>query len=388
MKLGFYYHIVGHIDGDNIWFPGYIGLFIDSIAEEVEELVLLFHNSEKKENSQDYTLQKENIRLVSLGRPEAAWKRSFFHKKYLNKVKTIEADAWLLRSPTPFGPYFHKYVDVDRLFYFVVGNYNEGQKFFKIRSIRDLFIKLYIKHNHTLFERQLKNQNILVNSPQLFDRYKETARSINLVKTTTLLDNSFFDREDTCEKDVVKILYTGRIDFAKGLVELTLAFSEVRKKLKDKKLELHFVGWESGERAVCTQKLQKLVKTQAIENCVFFHGKKKVGEELNAMYKMADIYAIPSHHEGFPRTIWEAMSQGLPVIATTVGAIPYYLTDEQNVILISPKSIEEIVNAIYNLILNKELRKRIIKNGYALAGENTLKSQAIKLINCINEQMV
>ena len=98
---------------------------------------------------------------------------------------------------------------------------------------------------------------------------------------------------------------------------------------------------------------------------------------------MGDIYILPSYHEGFPRTIWEAMANSLPVVATNVGGIPNYLENNKNVILIEPKSVEEIVLGISKLLNNNTLRKNIIKNGYNLASKNTLEIQTKKMIKTL-----
>lgn len=60
---------------------------------------------------------------------------------------------------------------------------------------------------------------------------------------------------------------------------------------------------------------------------------------LNKMYRKAEINAIPSNHEGFVKTIWEAMANSLPVLATSEGGIPDYLTNYDNAIFVEPKNI-------------------------------------------------
>lgn len=124
-------------------------------------------------------------------------------------------------------------------------------------------------------------------------------------------------------------------------------------------------------------------RLKEIENNIIFHGRKKVGSELNTIYRIGDIYVIPSYHEGFPRTIWEAMANSLPVVASNVGAIPDFLTHDKNVIIINPKSANEIFEAIKRVINDNEFRENMIKEGRALAKKNTLEFQTKKLINIL-----
>ena len=76
---------------------------------------------------------------------------------------------------------------------------------------------------------------------------------------------------------------------------------------------------------------------------------------------MSDVYLLPSYHEGFPRTIWGAMSNGLPVISSSVGSIPDILTHKENVFLIEPKNINSLYEAILEVVNNAKLRKKLLK---------------------------
>ena len=119
-----------------------------------------------------------------------------------------------------------------------------------------------------------------------------------------------------------------------------------------------------------------------IENKIIFHGFKNI-KELNEMYRMADLYIMPSYNEGFPRSIWEAMANSLPVICTRVGSIPLELVSGYDSIIINPRKSNEIKKAIISLIKNSELRKSIILNGRIKAAENTLEVQTKKLLKLI-----
>ncbi len=260
----------------------------------------------------------------------------------------------------------------------VVGDYMEAVKQTKATTFREKIVNLFLSYNHKKFKTVMKKVDVLVNSPTLFTTNKNNAKSIHLIKTTTLSINDFYLRKDTCTNDPIELLYTGRFDIQKGLVELV----EATAKLITKKVNvcLNFVGWENDGKKPVEKLLTKKAKDLKIESNVIFHGKKTIGKELNKMYQMADIYVLPSYHEGFPRTIWEAMANSLPVIATKVGGIPDYLTDKKNVLLIEPKKTEQITHAIETIINNINLRQNLINNGVIIAKNATLELQAQNII--------
>ena len=90
------------------------------------------------------------------------------------------------------------------------------------------------------------------------------------------------------------------------------------------------------------------------------------------IYRESDIFIMASHHESLPRTIFEAMANSTPVIATNVGGIKYEFQDEVDIIKIDPKNSIQIYEAIIKLIKNTKLRKTIIKNGFHKSTKMTL----------------
>ncbi len=384
MNLAFYYHIPITQKKGNLYIPGFLGVFIDALANEIEHLYLIMHESNESESkSADYKLKNKNITFISLGVKTPAWHRAIFHKKTLKQaVQKIEnCNALIVRSPSPLAPYFYTYLKKTKLIFMVVGDYMEAVKQTKTTTFREKIVNLYLRYNNKKFKSVMKKVDVLVNSPTLFEVNKNNAKSIHLIKTTTLSIHDFYKREDTCQNKPIELLYTGRFDLQKGLVELVEATAELIAKKIDVRLNL--VGWENDSTKPVEKLLIEKSKKLKIEETVIFHGKKTIGIELNKMYQMADIYVLPSYHEGFPRTIWEAMANSLPVIATKVGGIPAYLTDKKNVLLINPKDTKQITKAIETIINRKELRQKLIKNGVIIAKDATLEVQSQNIVNHI-----
>lgn len=381
MRLAFYYHIPICIkDRGVIHIPSFLGVFVDALAQEVNHFILVMHQANGGEvQNCDYALTSKNISWINLGRKTPAWHRALLHKKLLkDKLQALDADCFLVRSPSPLAPYFHYYFPQNKISFLIVGDYESALDSKGNKSIRQLAMDYYLKYNSYLFKKAIQKTPILVNSPTLFNKYKDLAPSCNLVGTTTLSKMDFFERNDTCTRDVIKLLYTGRIDLQKGLLELvTIAGELINEGLP---IELHIVGWEDVQEKPVEHHLNSKAKQHGILDKVFFHGRKRVGEELNQLYRMADIYVIPSYHEGFPRTIWEAMANSLPVIATEVGAIPKLLTHQEHALIIPPKNEKALKSELLKLINDSNLRQYLIKNARNLATNYTLDVLAKQMI--------
>jgi glycosyltransferase involved in cell wall biosynthesis len=108
------------------------------------------------------------------------------------------------------------------------------------------------------------------------------------------------------------ILYVGRIEPAKGSVELAAAFHRVAAAHPDARLVL--VGDGKG-RAAAEEALRPLGER------VLFTGPRPLAE-VPVWMGAADVHTLPSHHEGTPNVLLEALACGRRVVATRVGGIP------------------------------------------------------------------
>lgn len=388
MNIGYHYHVPFKTLNNQIYLPSYFGLFIDELAKNSTTLYLfLFEQTDPSSSMEDYALQQPNIQLVSLGKFPTFYHRLLYPFNFLKICNDYgpKLDHFIVRAPTPLSAYlFWKMKKHCKVTLMIVGDYVKslgGLEQPIYRKIPIIILTYYYQYLHIKTVRQA---NVMVNSPEMYDFLIQYNSDVKLIKTTTLSAKSFYSKSDTCLTNTIKLLYTGRINYAKGLSELFESVATLNKNLTNKIIELHIVGWEDRNKVSIVEQLKTKAIGLGIIDRVFFHGKKQIGDELNQFYRDADIYLIPSYHEGFPRTIWEALSQSTPVIATKVGGIPHYLTNKKEAYLIEPKSSKSITDAVIDLIENSELRQTLIKNGLTLANEVTLEYQTKLLINALH----
>lgn len=140
-------------------------------------------------------------------------------------------------------------------------------------------------------------------------------------------------------------LFLGKICEQKGVWLLLDAIEALKEELQDK-----FIFTIGGNGEV--GKLHSLIVNKNLNNLVQYVG--WVSSSTKSKYlSAADAFILPSYNEGLPISILEAMTYGLPIIATNVGGIPEIIKHNVNGLLIAPRNTTELVNALQYVINNQ-----------------------------------
>jgi glycosyltransferase involved in cell wall biosynthesis len=152
-----------------------------------------------------------------------------------------------------------------------------------------------------------------------------------------------------------RVLYVGKLESRKGFDTLIAAAAIV---LRDfPKAEFWFAG--HGELKEASEQASQL----GISSQVRLLGWVSA-EELERIYDHVDLFCLPSHNEGVPMSVLEAMSHGLPVICTPVGGIPDVVKDGSNGMFVEPGNADSIANMILRLLREPELAASLADAGH------------------------
>jgi len=142
-----------------------------------------------------------------------------------------------------------------------------------------------------------------------------------------------------------------RLDSAKGVFELLEAFVQMRKENLDPWL-LYIGGGPERES------LERRVDELGMAGSVFFSGAVS-HSDVPAWLATADIFALPSHKEGVPVSLLEAMAAGLPAVATDVGGIGEVLEDGRTGYLVPRADPVALHGKIRELVCDASTRERM-----------------------------
>ena len=109
-------------------------------------------------------------------------------------------------------------------------------------------------------------------------------------------------------------------------------------------------------------KLREMAEELKINDKIEWQGFVPYSKVPKALSQI-DIFVYPSWHEGFGRSIMEALAMEKAVVATRVGGIPDLIKDNENGFLVSPHNPEMLAKKIKELIESKELRERFGRAG-------------------------
>jgi glycosyltransferase involved in cell wall biosynthesis len=106
------------------------------------------------------------------------------------------------------------------------------------------------------------------------------------------------------------------------------------------------------------QRLQDLINESGIQDLILLCQPVFDAEKV-ACLASADVFVLPSYHEGMPISVIEAMASGLPVVATAVGGIPDLISDGENGLLVMPGEPRQLAEALASLITDPGTRTRM-----------------------------
>lgn len=150
------------------------------------------------------------------------------------------------------------------------------------------------------------------------------------------------------------ILFTGRLSYRKGLFDLLESARHICKKYPQITYKITGAG-------ILSDELQRKIQDLDIANQVQFLGFVS-REQLISLYQQATLYALPSHYEGLPTVLLEAMACGVPVVATAVSGNVDVITHGKNGLLVPPKTPEKLTEAISRVLDDETLKTTLGQN--------------------------
>lgn len=146
------------------------------------------------------------------------------------------------------------------------------------------------------------------------------------------------------------VLFLGRLDPRKGILDLLEAVAGVRAAVPDVRL----VCAGSGERIAVARCAESLGIAEAVKftGWVGPSGKR-------ALLEAAAVLALPSYREGLPLSLLEAMAAGVPVVASAVGGVAEVLVDGVSGCLIGPGDKASLERHLRRLLLERSVGERL-----------------------------
>lgn len=212
-----------------------------------------------------------------------------------------------------------------------------------------------------------------INPDKIFVTYEGIKNKLPFKTRRNFLNNLIKKRQDAKEElknynlniNYPYILYVGVWRYHKNLVGLIKAFHQLKiKKQIPHKLLI------CGKEDPFYPEIKKTIQDLRLDQEVILLG-LVTGKKLDLIYKGADVYVLPSFHEGFGLTPLEAINQCTPSTVSNIGPMLEILKD--SVLYFNPNDTDDMAQKIFNLISDVNLQQKLL-----LKGQNVLKRYSWK----------
>jgi glycosyltransferase involved in cell wall biosynthesis len=186
-------------------------------------------------------------------------------------------------------------------------------------------------------------------------------------------------RASTSAAHIPQLLFLGWLEREKGIFELLEACQALS--------PLYSFRLVIAGRGHAEADARALVENMDLANVVDFSGWVQ-GEALDALFSASDILVLPSWAEGLPNAMIEAMAAKLAVVVSAVGNVPDLITDGQEALLVPPKDVQMLKEAIKRLLVDKAFYEELAERGHAFARDNFAVESAVEKLVVIVEMAI
>ena len=375
MKLVIHHHTEAYVDANGIWVQSFIGSWVSEIAKQIENIGLLLHTTNIKTKKLDYCINDKNVLVESLGVNKGLKNRTKRLLYIQSKCKNLKGYSHLLvRGVTPRQFLIINSSPIKNKFFLFVGSINDAADL-EINSLKSLLNFVIRKFRNYELRKISRQSSFATNSPITVKELNIKLNIPAIFIPTNTISIKEFKRVKRIKKESFRMLFVGRVTRDKGIEELINAYQIVQKKYSKMNFFLDVVG------PYCLDYLNKIRKKypQNFDN-ISFHGFIQYGDTLFDFYDNSNVYVLPSYHEGFPHTIWEAAARQLPIICTKVGGIPG-LIDKNMVTFVDKKSVKSLVQAIEEVCFTSKQADTKSMNIWKVAKDNCVENSVTKLVH-------
>lgn len=338
-------------------------------AVDKENEYLLFCNTKSGYDWSGYFRVKEDvIRFPHLGRfTEKLWEEVFLPQRLLaKKIDVFHSPRYMLpkKKPCHFIVTIHdlSFKRIPQLFTRKVFDcVNHWVEFSVEKADKIIAVSGHTKNDLiNLFNAKAEKIEVIYEGVDENFRPVKTPESLKEIKHKYNLPEKF-------------ILFVGTIEPRKNIKRLIEAFYDLT---KNRKMEHSLViaggkGWHYDDVFNTVEKLKlgkKIIFTDYVR-----------GSELPLLYNAADLFVYPSLYEGFGLPPLEAMACGVPVVTSNTSSLPEVVGDAA--VLVDPADVQTMAEAIKQTLEDKNLREKMIKQGFIQAKKFSWEATAIKTLN-------
>ena len=391
MRLGIIYHMPfwRAADGSLREVEGSFARYVDSLAPYFDGISLCVPVL-REPRGEGTRIRSANVTLAPL--PPFDGPAQFYPKlplalpRLARWVRQIDLLHCRVPSPAAIAAFTLARVAARPAFILVVGDLRALLPAMPYRGVKRLIWRAYTELEESAVQWMADRSVTFANGAALAAKHARPGRPVLETKTTTISAADLADRTDTCRGRPVRVLTVSRIDPRKGLRVLPEAVRLLTASGIDATLDI--VGPTVGRPGEEEQTaILDAAARLGVGGRVSVLGPMPL-ERLLPMYQRYDAFVLPTlPGEGIPRVLLEAMTAGLPVVATRVAGIPSLMTHEVNGLLVDRPTAPAVAGALARIVTDAPLRQRLIARGYETARGLTLEAQAARMMDAVSRQL-